>query len=124
MTSTLELCADLLSEVRELIRVELSLVPTEIAERSAGIPTSLGALAVGVVLLPIGVGLVLVAVGLFLTRFGLPTDMALFIVALLAILASYALLRIGVAGLKPSGLVPAKSLAQISSLLEGAEPWE
>jgi hypothetical protein len=122
MRSTLELFADLLSEVRHLIRVELSLVRTEIGERSAGIPSNLAALVVGVVLLPVALGLILVAGALFLTRFGLPTDAAFLILALVAILASFVLLRLGATRLKPSRLVPAKSLAQISSLLGGAEP--
>jgi hypothetical protein len=60
---------DLFSEVRQLVRVEPSLVRTEIGERSAGIPSSLAALVVGVVLLP-------AAAALFVARFGLPTDAA------------------------------------------------
>ena len=123
MRSTAELFADLLREVRQLIRVELSLVRAEIGERSAEIPSSFVALIAGVVLLPIALGLILVAAGLFLTRFGLPTDAAFLIVAVVAILASFVLLRLGATRLKPSRLIPAKSLAQISSLLGGVEPW-
>jgi hypothetical protein len=123
MRSTLELLADLLSEVRQLLRVELSLVRTEIGELSAGIPSSLAALIVGIVLLPTALGLILVAAALFLARCGLPTDAAFLMVALVAILASFLLLRVGASKLKPSRLLPAKSLAQISSLLGGVEPW-
>jgi hypothetical protein len=123
MRSTIELLADLLSGVRQLLRVELSLVRTEIDELSAGIPSSLAVLIVGVVLLPVALGLILVAAALFLARFGLPTDAAFLIVALVAILASFLLLRVGALRLRPSRLVPAKSLAQISSLIGGAEPW-
>ena len=119
MRSTLELFLDLLGQVRELTRVELSLVRAEISERASGISSSLGAVIVGVVLLPIALGLILVAVSLFLLRVGLPLDVAFLIVAVVAIAVSLLLLRWGVAGLKPSRLIPEKSISQISSLFGG-----
>jgi hypothetical protein len=72
MRPTLELL-DLLDQVRELMRVELSLVRAEISERTSGIPSSLTAVVVGIVLLPVALGLILVAVSLFLLRFGIPS---------------------------------------------------
>jgi hypothetical protein len=118
MRPTLELL-DLFDQVRELMRVELSLVRAEISERASGIPSNLTAVVVGVVLLPVAVGLILVAVSLFLLRFGIPLDLAFLIVAVVAIAVSLLLLRLGVAGLKPSRFVPAKSMSQISSLFGG-----
>ena len=118
MRPALEL-RDLLDQVRELTRVELSLFRTEIRERTSGIPSSLIAVVVGGVLLCISVGLVLVAAGLSLLRFGLPLDLAFLIVAVIAIMISLILLRSGVAALKPSRLVPTKSISQISSLFGG-----
>jgi hypothetical protein len=50
------------------MRVELSLVRAEISERASGIPSSLVAVVVGIVLLPVALGLILVAVSLFLSR--------------------------------------------------------
>ena len=41
MRSTLELFLDLLGQLRELTRVELSLVRAEISERASGISSSL-----------------------------------------------------------------------------------
>jgi Putative Actinobacterial Holin-X, holin superfamily III len=117
MRPTLQLLLDLVREVRELTRAELSLLRSEIGERAKGIPSSLAALVVGVVLLPVALGLILVAASLFLMRFGVPLDLAFLIVAVVAILASLLCLRSGVAGLKPSRLVPTKSISQISSLL-------
>ncbi len=119
MGPTLELLIELIREFRELMRVELSLVGTEISERAAGIPSSLAALVVGVVLLPVALGLILVAAALFLERFGLPLDLGFLIVAVVAIAVSLLFLRWGVAGLKPSRFIPAKSIAQISSLFGG-----
>jgi Putative Actinobacterial Holin-X, holin superfamily III len=119
MRSTLQLLLDLLREVRELAHVELALIRTEVGERTAGVPSSLLALAVGVVLLPVALGLVLVAAALSLQRFGLPLDLAFLIVAMAAIVVSLLFLRSGAAGLKPSRFVPAKSISQISSLFGG-----
>jgi hypothetical protein len=118
MRPALEL-RDLLDQVRELARVELSLFRAEIGERTSGIPSSLLAVVVGGVLLCVAVALVLVAAALFLMRFGLPLVLAFLIVAVVGIVVSLILLRTGVAALKPSRLVPAKSISQISSLLGG-----
>jgi hypothetical protein len=118
MRPALEL-RDLLDQVRELMRVELSLFRAEIGECTSGIPSSLMAVVVGGVLLCVALGLVLVAASLFLLRFGLPLDLAFLIVAAVAIVISLILLRSGVAALKPSRIVPAKSISQISSLFGG-----
>ena len=87
MRAALEL-RDLLDQVRELVRVELSLFRAEIGERTSGIPSSLMAVVVGGVLLCVSLGLVLVAASLSLLRFGLPLDLAFLIVALGATAAS------------------------------------
>jgi Putative Actinobacterial Holin-X, holin superfamily III len=118
MRPALEL-RELLDQLRELVRVEVSLFRAEIGERTSGIPTSLMAVVVGGVLLCVSVGLVLVAASLALMRFGLPMDLAFLIVAVVAIVISLILLRSGVSALKPSRLVPTKSISQISSLLGG-----
>ena len=118
MRPALEL-RDLLDQVRELMRVELSLFRAEIGERATGIPSSLMAVVAGGVLLCVALGLVLVAASLFLLRFGLSLDLAFLIVAAVAIVISLMLLRSGVGALKPSRLVPAKSISQISSLFGG-----
>ncbi len=117
MRSALELLLELTRQIRELVRIELSLAGAEISERASGIPSSLTAVAVGIALLPVALGLVLVAASLFLVRFGTPLDLAFLIVAVVAVAISLILLRWGVGGLRPSRLVPARSIAQISSLL-------
>jgi hypothetical protein len=118
MRPALEL-REILDQVRELVRVEISLFRAEIGERTSGIPSSLLAVVVGGVLLCVSLALILVAASLALLRFGLPMDLAFLIVAVVAIVISLILLRSGATALKPSRLVPAKSISQISSLLGG-----
>lgn len=118
MRPALEL-RDLLDQVRELVRVELSLFRTEIGERTSKIPSSLMAVVVGGVLLCVSLALVLVAASLALMRFGLPLDLAFLIIAVVAIAISLILLRMGMGALKPSRLVPTRSISQISSLFGG-----
>jgi hypothetical protein len=117
--STLELLLDLVGQVRELARVELSLARAEVSEGARGIPSSLAAVVGGIVLLLVGLGLILVALSLSLLRFGLPLDLSFCIVAVVAIVVSLILVRVGASGLKLSRMVPAKSISQISSLFGG-----
>jgi hypothetical protein len=120
--STVELLLDLVRQGRELLLVEMSLARTELAEQGRSISSGLSAVAVGLALLPICLSLIFVAISLFISRFGVPLDLAFLIVALVVIVAGLLALRYGVRSLKPSRLVPAKSISQISLLL-GGEPW-
>ena len=122
MRSTVELLLDLVRQSRELLLVELSLTRAELAERGSSISSGLSAVAVGLVLLPIGLSLIFVATSLFIARFGVPLDLAFFIVASVVVVAGLLAPRWGVRSLKPSRLVPARSISQISLLL-GGEPW-
>jgi hypothetical protein len=122
MRSTLELLLDLVRQSQQLARVELLLVQAEIRERSGLVGSSLVALVAGLILLPVGLGLIIVAIGLLLVRFGVPLDLAFLILALAVIAVGLGLVWTGVRGLKPSRLVPAKSISQISSLFGGLEP--
>jgi hypothetical protein len=97
----------------------VSLAQAELRERGKTIPSSLTAVVIGLVLLPVGLVFFFVAVSLFLTRFGAPLDLAFLIVALVVVAGGWLALRWGARRLKPSRLAPAKSIAQISSLLEG-----
>jgi hypothetical protein len=74
------------------------------------------------ILLPVGLGLIIVACALLLTRLGVPLDLAFLILALAVIVVGLVLAWVGVRGLKPSRLIPTKSISQISSLLGGLEP--
>jgi hypothetical protein len=115
--STLELLGKLAEQTRSLVQVELSLVRAELRERGASIPSNLTAVGVGLVFIPIGLTLIFVALSLALRRFGIPADLAFLIVAAVAIAVGSLALISGLRGLKPSRLVPSKSISQISSLL-------
>jgi hypothetical protein len=122
MRSTIELLLDLVHQSQQLARVELALVRAEISERGGLVASSLVFFVVGLVLLPVGLGLIFVAIALALARWGVPLDLAFLILALAVIAAGLLLVRAGVRGLRPSRLVPAKSISQISSLFGGLEP--
>jgi len=122
MRSTVDLLLDLLRQSRELGRVELSLLRLELSERGAGMASSLAVLAAGLILLPVGLGLMLVGCALLLQRFGVPIDYAFLILAFVVIVVGALLAWVGARGLKPSRLMPTKSISQISSLIGGLEP--
>jgi hypothetical protein len=117
MRPTLELLGELAEQTRSLVQVELLLLRAELRERGASISSSLTKVGVGLIFLPIGLTLVFVAISLALRRLGIPADFAFLIVALVALtVGSFALIS-GLRGLKPSRLVPSKSISQISSLV-------
>ena len=122
MRSTIELLLDFVRQSQQLARVELALIRAEMSERGGRVASSLVALAAGLILLPVGLGLILVGCALLSTRFGVPLDVAFLILALAVIAAGLLLVWMGVRGLKPSRLLPAKSISQISSLFGGLEP--
>jgi hypothetical protein len=115
--TTLELLGEFAEQTRSLVQVELSLLRAELRERGASIPSSLTKVGVGLIFLPIGLTLVFVAISLALRRLGIPADLAFLIVALVAITVGYFALISGLRDLKPSRLVPSKSISQISSLV-------
>jgi hypothetical protein len=114
---TLELLGKLAEQTCSLVQIELSLVRAELRERGASIPSSLTKVGVGLIFLPIGLTLIFVAISLALRRFGIPADLAFLIVAVIAIAVGSLALISGMRALKPSRLVPSKSISQISSLL-------
>ncbi|MFZ0606038.1 MAG: phage holin family protein [Roseiarcus sp.] len=122
MRPTIELLLDLVRQGQRLANVELSLVRAELSERGSLVASSLAFVVVGLVLLPVGVGLIFLAAGLALTRLGVPLDVSFLILAVVVLVTGLLLMRAGIKGLKPSRLVPAKSISQISSLLGGLEP--
>jgi Putative Actinobacterial Holin-X, holin superfamily III len=117
MRPTLELLGELAEQTRSLVQIELSLVRAELRERGALISSSATKVGVGLVFLPIGFALIFVALSLALRRFGIPSDLAFLIVALLVIAGGSLALISGLKGLKPVRLLPSKSISQISSLM-------
>ena len=117
MRPTLELLGELAEQTRSLVQIELSLVRAELRERGALISSSATKVGVGLVFLPIGLALIFVALSLALLRFGIPSDLAFLIVALLMMAGGSLALISGLKGLKPVRLIPSKSISQISSLM-------
>jgi Putative Actinobacterial Holin-X, holin superfamily III len=117
MRPTLEILGELAEQTRSLVEIELSLVRAELRERGALISSSATKVGVGLVFLPIGLALIFVALSLALRRFGIPSDLAFLIVALLVIAGGSLALISGLKGLKPVRLIPSKSISQISSLM-------
>lgn len=117
--STPQLVSDLALQLRQLAAAEIALLQVELGESAVVVATSLGRAAAGVGLLYAGLILLLVAISFFLMRLGLPADGAFLLVALAVILVGLLLARSGGRGLRPSRLLPARSVAQITSLLKG-----
>jgi hypothetical protein len=117
MRPTLELLGDLAEQTRSLVQIELSLVRAELRERGALVSSSLAKVGIGLVFLPIGLALIFVSLSLALRRFGIPADLAFLIVALLVIALGSLVLISGLKGLKPSRLIPSKTVSQVSTLL-------
>jgi hypothetical protein len=117
MRPTLELLGELAEQARRLAQVEMSLLRTELRERTVLLSSSATKVGIGLVFLPIGLTLILVTISLALRRLGIPTDIAFLIVALVTLaIGSFGLFS-GLRGLKPARLIPSKSISQISSLM-------
>lgn len=118
-TPTLQLAADLIAQVRRLVAIEIALTRAELAENVGLAASGATAFAVGVAFMFAGVILFLAAVSAFLVRLGVPLDVSCLIVATVTLIGSLLLMRRGGRALQPRKLLPARSLAQISSLLGG-----
>jgi hypothetical protein len=118
-TPTLQLLLELIRQGRELLTVEISLARSELKERSSSISLSISVVVAGAFLILAGIFMVLVALSLFLRRVGMPLDLAFVIIAIVAMLSGWILVRYGAQALKPSRLMPLKSISQISSLFGG-----
>lgn len=116
-TPTLKLIAEAFSLVRGLITTEIELARAELAENAGSAVSGAAALAAGAALMFAGLIVLLGSVSAFLVRLGAPLDVACLIVAITALTVGLALVRWGGRALQPGKLLPARSLAQISSLL-------
>ena len=114
---TLQLIADLIKQVRQLIATEIDLVRAELAQSAGAVSSGASALAAGAAVMFAGSIVLLAAVSFFLVRLGAPLDVACLIVAMAALVGGLLLLRSGSQALRPAKLLPTRSLAQLSSLL-------
>ena len=95
MRPALEL-RDLLDQVRELVRVEVSLLRAEIGERTSGSSSLMAVVVEGVFCFAFPSGWFWLQPVLPLLRLGLPLDLSFLIVAVVAIVISLILVRSGV----------------------------
>jgi Putative Actinobacterial Holin-X, holin superfamily III len=115
--TTLQLIVDLVRQVQQLVSIEMDLAKAELAESAGSLSSGAIALAAGAAVAFAGFIFLLAAAGAFLVRLGAPLDVACLVVAAAALLAGFLLLRSGSRALRPEKLLPARSFAQLSSLL-------
>ena len=116
----IELLTDLLRQVRSLWATEIELARTELAKSSSQAAGGVAKVAVGAVFLLAGFFFLLAALTAFLVRLGLPVDLSCLIVAVLALLGGWLILRAGVSAFAPGNLLPRRSINQISSFIRRA----
>lgn len=114
---TLQLIVDLIRQVQRLVSIEIDLARAELAESAGSLSSGAIALAAGAAIVFAGFVFLLAAATAFLVRLGAPLDGACLVVAVAALLAGFLLLRSGGKALRPEKLLPARSFAQLSSLL-------
>jgi hypothetical protein len=117
--STPQLVSDVAHQFRQLVAAEVGLLQAELAGSAAALSAGLGRAAAGAGLLYAGLILFLVAISFFLMRLGLPADVSFLLVALAVLLTGWLLVRSGSSALQPARLLPARSIAQINSLMKG-----
>jgi hypothetical protein len=115
--TTLQLIVDLVRQVQQLVSIEMDLAKAELAESAGSLSSGAIALAAGAAVAFAGFFFLLAAASAFLVRLGAPLDVACLVVAAAALLAGFLLLRSGSRALRPEKLLPARSFAQLSSLL-------
>ena len=114
---TLELAAELIRSGRDFLAAEVDLARAELRESAAAASSGLSRLAAGAAMALTGIVILCAALVAFLVRLGAPLDVACLVVAIVAIVTSLLLLRSGARVFREIRLAPARSLAQISSLL-------
>ena len=114
---TLELAAELIRSGRDFLAAEVDLARAELRESAAAAYSGLARLAAGAAMALTGIVILCAALVAFLVRLGAPLDVACLVVAIVAIVTSLLLLRSGARVFREIRLAPARSLAQISSLL-------
>jgi hypothetical protein len=111
------LVEDLFNQGSVLFSVEIDLVRSELKLNSAKASLGIRSLLAGTSILLAGLLSAVAALCALLVRLGLPIDAACFLVAVAALLSGWVLLRSGMRALRPSNLMPRRSLRQISWLL-------
>jgi hypothetical protein len=113
----LDLLAQLVKQVTALWTIEVDLLRAELAESSSRAMGGLAKLAAGAVFLLAGLFFLLAALTALLVRLGLPVDLSCLIVAVVALIGGWFLVRAGTSAFASRNLLPRRSIDQISSLI-------
>jgi Putative Actinobacterial Holin-X, holin superfamily III len=116
-TPTRQLFEDFFRQCLQLVSCEFNLIKSELAQSAGSLASGVSALAAGAAIMVAGLIIMLAALGLFLVRLGAAPDVAFLIVAVVSLLGGWMLIKMGRRAMQPSGLVPTRSLFQLSSLL-------
>ena len=113
-----ELFAELAGETRTLIQQEVQLAKAELAEKAAGMKTGASVLVGGGLLAYGGLLALVAALILGLAAIGLPAWAAALMGGMVAAGGGYLMVRVGLAALRPTALVPHQT---IETLQEDAQ---
>ena len=113
-----EMFADLSRDTRALVQQEIELAKKELGEKAALMRTSAVLIVGGGLLAHAGLLAFLTMLVLLLIKFGLAPWLAALIGAVIAAVAGYALIRVGLSSLKPDALKPRQT---IETLKEDAQ---
>jgi Putative Actinobacterial Holin-X, holin superfamily III len=116
-TPTRQLFEDFFRQCLQLVSCEFNLIKSGFAQSAGSLASGVSALAAGAAIMVAGLIIMLAAVGLFLVRLGAAPDVAFLIVAAVSLLGGWMLIKMGGRAMQPSGLLPTRSLFQLSSLL-------
>lgn len=108
-----ELLAELADEFTALVRQELSLASTELAEKVSQIGRDIGILAAGGMVVYAGLLAIIAALILGLAAIGLPGWLSALLVGLAVVALGYYLIRRGLNDLRRRNLVPEQTIASL-----------
>lgn len=112
-TSITDLISDLVGQLTHLVRTEIQLARTEMAEKAATVAGASGLLAAGGALLLGALLLLLQWFVALLVAAGLSVGTATIVVAVLAAIVGFLILRAGLSKLSPTSLKPDRTIASL-----------
>lgn len=108
------LFSDVLSQLTNLFRTELRLFKTELSEKITSATTAAGMIVAGAVLAIGGLYLFLQGIVLLLVSFGMPSQWATFLVAVVVGLVGYLIIRKGLGSLSAANLAPERTMQSLN----------
>jgi hypothetical protein len=116
-----DIIADLGDQIGHLFRTELRLVEAEAEDKVKKVATSIVPVIAGTIVALSAILILLMAAAAFLVELGLAPSLAHAIVAVVAALGGYLLIRSGMARLSAANLAPKRTLNQLQQDVELAK---